>query len=143
MTANATETTPLLARSDDGYDIPNFATLRSNYSSSSSTTSLTLLGQESELESDVEGQKPHKQPQTATPIPWKQISTLCAFRVSDPLAFAQILPYINDMLLSMKVSNDPSKVGIYSGILESAFSVAILLSIYPWARLSGTSSDTL
>lgn len=74
----------------------------------------------------------------STPIPWKQILTLCAFRIADPIAFSQILPYINDMLLAMKVSDDPSKVGFYSGIAESAFSVAVIVFIYPWARLSGT-----
>lgn len=87
------------------------------------------------LPRDVEHSRP---PSSVTPVPWKQILTLCAVRVVDPMSFAQILPYINDMLREMKVA-DPSRVGFYSGIIESSFSVAVIISIYPWARLSGAS----
>jgi len=34
------------------------------------------------------------------------------------------------------LTNDPSRVGFYSGLAESAFSISSLLSIYHWARLS-------
>ncbi|KAG8825582.1 hypothetical protein FRC17_008612 [Serendipita sp. 399] len=72
-----------------------------------------------------------------TPVPWRQILTLCAVRIVDPIAFSQILPYINDMLRDMHVTEDPARIGFYSGIAESAFSFAVMLAIYPWARLSG------
>ena len=76
-----------------------------------------------------------------TPIPWRQLLTLCLVRLVDPICFSQIFPYINDMLLDMGVvgPNEPERVGFYSGLIESAFSVAVAVAIYPWARLSGTS----
>lgn len=77
---------------------------------------------------------------TMTPIPWRQLLTLCLVRLIDPICFSQLFPYINDMLLDMGVvgPNEPERVGFYSGLIESAFSVAVALAIYPWARLSGT-----
>ena len=77
-----------------------------------------------------------------TPIPWRQLLTLCLVRLIDPICFSQIFPYINDMLLGMGVvgPNEPERVGFYSGLIESTFSVAVALAIYPWARLSGASS---
>ena len=79
---------------------------------------------------------------TMTPIPWRQLLTLCLVRLVDPICFSQIFPYINDMLLDMGVvgPNEPERVGFYSGLIESAFSAAVAIAIYPWARLSGTSS---
>ena len=43
------------------------------------------------------------------------------------------------MLLDMRVvgRNAPERAGFYSGLIESTFSVAVALAIYPWARLSG------
>jgi len=61
-------------------------------------------------------------------------------RLVDPIAFTQIFPYINEMMAHLHVTNDPSLVGFYSGLAESAFSVSSLFSIYQWARLSGTIS---
>ena len=76
-----------------------------------------------------------------TPIPWRQLLTLCLVRLVDPICFSQIFPYINNQLLDMGVvgPNEPERVGFYSGLIESAFSVAVAVAIYPWARLSGTS----
>jgi hypothetical protein len=81
---------------------------------------------------------------TMTPIPWRQLLTLCLVRLIDPICFSQIFPYINDMLLDMRVvgPNEPERVGLYSGLIESTFSVAVALAIYPWARLSGMSGLT-
>ena len=75
-----------------------------------------------------------------TPIPWRQLLTLCLVRLVDPICFSQVFPYINDMLLGMGVvgPKEPERVGFYSGLIESTFSVAVALAIYPWARLSGT-----
>ena len=75
-----------------------------------------------------------------TPIPWRQLLTLCLVRLVDPICFSQVFPYINDMLLGMGVvgPNEPERVGFYSGLIESTFSVAVAVAIYPWARLSGT-----
>jgi hypothetical protein len=41
------------------------------------------------------------------------------------------------MMAHLHLTNDPSRVGFYSGLAESAFSIFSLFSIYQWARLSG------
>ncbi|EIN06786.1 MFS general substrate transporter [Punctularia strigosozonata HHB-11173 SS5] len=71
-----------------------------------------------------------------TPLNWFQLGTLCAVRIVEPIAFTQIFPYVNDMMASFRLTDDPSKVGFYSGMVESIFAIAQLLSIYQWARLS-------
>jgi hypothetical protein len=74
---------------------------------------------------------------TSTPLPKAQLVCLCLIRLVDPIAFTQIFPYINEMMAHLHLTNDPSRVGFYSGLAESAFSVCSLFSIYQWARLSG------
>lgn len=74
---------------------------------------------------------------TSTPLPRAQLICLCVIRLVDPIAFTQIFPYINEMMAHLHLTNDPSRVGFYSGLAESAFSVCSLFSIYQWARLSG------
>ncbi|KAG8810715.1 hypothetical protein FRC19_004354 [Serendipita sp. 401] len=99
------------------------------------TESTPLLQHDASPENDAEqGRKTTTTVQT--PVPWRQILTLCAVRIVDPIAFSQILPYINDMLRDMHVTDDPARIGFYSGLTESAFSLAVMLAIYPWARVS-------
>ncbi|TFK55183.1 MFS general substrate transporter [Heliocybe sulcata] len=70
------------------------------------------------------------------PLKKLQLAVLCAVRLVDPIAFTQIFPYINEMMETMHVTDDPSRIGFYSGLVESVFAVAQLISIYQWARLS-------
>ncbi|KAJ8517307.1 hypothetical protein ONZ45_g5488 [Pleurotus djamor] len=85
------------------------------------------------LRDELEGK-----PTTTTPLPIKQLSVLCLLRVLDPLAFTQIFPYINNFMQDLHLTDDPSQVGFYSGLVESVFALAQLLAIYPWAYASGT-----
>ncbi|KAI0637079.1 MFS general substrate transporter [Trametes polyzona] len=71
-----------------------------------------------------------------TPIPKAKLATLCAVRLVDPIAFTQIFPYVNEMMEHIHVTEDHSKIGFYSGLVESSFAVAQVISIYQWARLS-------
>ncbi|KAI0689432.1 MFS general substrate transporter [Cytidiella melzeri] len=71
-----------------------------------------------------------------TPIPKAQLATLCVVRLVDPIMFTQIFPYVNEMMDHLHLTEDRSKTGLYSGLVESSFAVAQLLSIYQWARLS-------
>ncbi|KAI0646944.1 MFS general substrate transporter [Trametes meyenii] len=90
------------------------------------------LGDDSALEnqkSDVRSDKP-------TPLPKAQLATLCIVRLVDPIAFTQIFPYVNEMMEHLHVTEDHSKIGFYSGLVESSFAVAQVVSIYQWARLS-------
>ncbi|KAI9458027.1 MFS general substrate transporter [Russula earlei] len=79
---------------------------------------------------------PAKVRSTSTPIPRSQLICLCLIRLVEPIAFTQIFPYVNEMIAHIHLTNDPSRVGFYSGLAESAFSISSLLSIYHWARLS-------
>lgn len=71
-----------------------------------------------------------------TPLPMAQLATLCIVRLVDPIMFTQIFPYVNEMMDHLHLTEDPSKTGLYSGIVESSFAIAQLFTIYQWARLS-------
>ncbi|KAJ7724068.1 major facilitator superfamily domain-containing protein [Mycena maculata] len=71
-----------------------------------------------------------------TPLPRMQLAALCAVRLVDPIAYSQIFPYVNEFLISLKVTDDPSKIGFYSGLVESSYAVTQLLAIWQWSRIS-------
>ncbi|KAN0075327.1 Major facilitator superfamily domain containing protein [Tylopilus felleus] len=73
---------------------------------------------------------------TPTPIPKGQLAALCTVRIVEPIAFTQLFPYVNEFMSDLHLTDDPSRVGFYSGLVESAFALAQLISIYQWARLS-------
>ncbi|KIM77976.1 hypothetical protein PILCRDRAFT_794993 [Piloderma croceum F 1598] len=72
----------------------------------------------------------------ATPLPLVQLGVLCSVGITDPIAFSQIFPYINNFISSLHVTDDPKRIGFYSG-LESVHAIFQLLSIYSLAKLSG------
>ena len=55
----------------------------------------------------------------STPIPKAQLSVLCAVRLVDPIMFTQIFPYVNEMMERLHITDDPSRTGLYSGIVVS------------------------
>lgn len=55
-----------------------------------------------------------------TPLPKVQLGILCYLRLLDPLNFSQIFPYINEYLAILQVTDDPSRVGFYSGLVVSS-----------------------
>ncbi|KAF8630390.1 hypothetical protein AX15_002946 [Amanita polypyramis BW_CC] len=78
-----------------------------------------------------------RKPSRVTPLPKLQLTALCITRLVDPIAFTQVFPYINEFLASLHLSDeDPSRIGLYSGLVESSFAIAQLCSIYQWARVS-------
>ncbi|CAK5279462.1 unnamed protein product [Mycena citricolor] len=96
--------------------------------SSDETTPLLTDG------SSLEEQRESKA--AATPIPMAQLAALCVARLTDPIAYCQIFPYINALLVSLHVTDDVSKIGFYSGLVESTFAVTQSLTCYYWATLS-------
>ena len=66
---------------------------------------------------NVEGQVP--KPVKMTPIPKLQLATLCLVRLLEPIGFTQLFPYINEMVVNLKLIDDPSKVGFVSGLVVS------------------------
>jgi hypothetical protein len=57
-----------------------------------------------------------------TPLPKAQLATLCAVRLVDPIMFTQIFPYVNEMMDHLRLTDDRSKTGLYSGLVVSASS---------------------
>ena len=78
-----------------------------------------------------------KKSKVVTPLPKAQLASLCIVRLVDPIAFTHIFPYVNEMMADLHLTDDPSRVGFYSGLVESSFAIFQLFSIYQWARLSG------
>lgn len=84
--------------------------------------------------SHLESQPP--QQKSPTPLPVSRLASLCIARLVDPIAFAQLFPYVNEFMSDLHLTDDPSKIGLYSGLVESTFAVSQLLFIYQWAKLS-------
>lgn len=73
----------------------------------------------------------------ATPLPHKQLFVLCLMRMTEPISFTVIFPFVNAMLRANLPSSVPSsQLGYYAGIVESAFAFVQFLTIFWWARLS-------
>ncbi|KAF8609315.1 MFS general substrate transporter [Ceratobasidium sp. AG-I] len=66
----------------------------------------------------------------------KKVTVLMALNAVCPLAFELIYPFINSMIVEIGVTDDPEKVGFYSGIIESVFSVMSLIAILPFGYIS-------
>lgn len=56
--------------------------------------------------------KPHP-----TPIPIGQLAALCTVRLVEPIAFTQLFPYVNEFMSDLHLTDDPSRVGFYSGLV--------------------------
>jgi MFS family permease len=56
--------------------------------------------------------------------------------ITSSLAFEVIFPFVNQMIYELGIVNDPEKVGYYSGLIESLFSVTSLLAVMPCGYLS-------
>lgn len=71
-----------------------------------------------------------------TPLPWLQLFIIAFMRLSDPINFTFIFPFINDLIWQLDLTQDRSKLGLYAGIIESLFAVSQAITILAWARLS-------
>ncbi|CAE6480427.1 unnamed protein product [Rhizoctonia solani] len=80
--------------------------------------------------------EPSQQRPRMTPLPKLQLLSVCVSRVAEPFAYTQIFPYVNQMVWELGVTDDPKKVGFYSGMVDSMFAFAQLLTVYGYGRLS-------
>ncbi|KZP23636.1 MFS general substrate transporter [Athelia psychrophila] len=64
------------------------------------------------------------------------VTPLPKLQLGKPIAYAQIFPYINEYMDYLHVTNDPKRIGFYSGLVESAFALFQLVAIYNMAKLS-------
>ncbi|TKY84624.1 hypothetical protein EX895_006526 [Sporisorium graminicola] len=76
-------------------------------------------------------------PRKPTPLPHKQLFVLCLMRMTEPMSFTVIFPFVNAMLrANLPPSVPSSQLGYYAGIVESTFAFVQFLTIFWWARLS-------
>ncbi|SNX86022.1 uncharacterized protein MEPE_04731 [Melanopsichium pennsylvanicum] len=76
-------------------------------------------------------------PPKATPLPKKQLFVLCLMRLTEPVSFTVIFPFVNAMLRhNLDPSIPSSQLGYYAGLVESSFAFVQFLTIFFWARLS-------
>lgn len=72
---------------------------------------------------------------TAERLPRGQIFLLCYARMTEPVAFFAIFPYIAQMV-QRNGGLPESDVGFYSGLIESVFSLAQMCCLLLWGRLA-------
>ncbi|KAL5482742.1 hypothetical protein ACEPAI_9336 [Sanghuangporus weigelae] len=70
------------------------------------------------------------------PFPWRMAISLYILTCITPLVFDLIFPFVNQMVLENGITDDPERVGFYSGLIESAFAFTSFLSIMPCSYLS-------
>ncbi|KAM5351127.1 hypothetical protein ACJ41O_003850 [Fusarium nematophilum] len=69
------------------------------------------------------------------PLPKLQIFLLCYARMTEPIAFFSIFPFIAQMV--QRNGNLPdTDVGFYSGLIESLFSATQMVVLIAWGRLA-------
>ncbi|SPO27706.1 uncharacterized protein UTRI_04258_B [Ustilago trichophora] len=77
------------------------------------------------------------QPLKPTPLPRKQLFVLCLMRMTEPMSFTVIFPFVTAMLRrNLPPSVPTSQIGYYAGLVESCFAFVQFLTIFFWARLS-------
>ncbi|KAF9061697.1 major facilitator superfamily domain-containing protein [Rhodocollybia butyracea] len=103
------------------------AVSHSNLGESSTTNETTPLLNNARNDQDPEDQEPLVK--EATPLPMLQLLIICFIRLMDPISFTQIFPYVNEFITFLKVTDDPSQTGFYSGLVD--FSRFI-----QWSKLS-------
>lgn len=79
---------------------------------------------------------PSNQPKKPTPIPWGQVIPLIAVRLSEPINFRLILPFLYPMIARFGIAKTPKDISFYAGLLFTAFSFCQTTTIMFWGRLS-------
>ncbi|KAI0489995.1 MFS general substrate transporter [Xylaria cf. heliscus] len=70
------------------------------------------------------------------PFPSRQMLVLAICRICEPIAFMGIFPYVYFMIEDFHVTEDPSRISFYAGLVTSAFTFAEFSTGLLWGRLS-------
>lgn len=73
---------------------------------------------------------------TEDQIPKAQVFLLCFARLYEPIAFFAIFPFINQMIYDTGEVREKTRVGLYSGLIESIFSLTQVVVMIPWGKLA-------
>ncbi|KZT51577.1 MFS general substrate transporter [Calocera cornea HHB12733] len=71
-----------------------------------------------------------------TPLPKAQLFVLCIIMLAEPVSYTQIFPYVNDMCYRLGYAKSEKDVGFISGLIDSLFAIANVLTVMHWGRLS-------
>ncbi|KAF9871187.1 major facilitator superfamily transporter [Colletotrichum karsti] len=114
--ANATETTPLLATKDIA------------------PTADPQISQATTL-NDPEPRQDDAAAEDEKPLPVWQIIFLCYARLVEPMAFFAIIPYVNQMVQD-NGNLEEADVGFYVGLVESLFSLTQAFVMIFWGKIA-------
>ncbi|KAL8891433.1 MAG: hypothetical protein Q9215_001575 [Flavoplaca cf. flavocitrina] len=81
-------------------------------------------------------QRPRSATVSQAPFPYQQLFILALCRICEPIAFMSIFPYIYFMITSFQITNDEDQIGLYAGLVTSAFAFAEFSTGVFWGRLS-------
>lgn len=56
-------------------------------------------------------------PKRITPLPKLQLSLVCLVRLTEPICFLSVFPYINQMLLDVGAAKSPETVGYPAAVV--------------------------
>ncbi|KAK1759441.1 major facilitator superfamily domain-containing protein [Echria macrotheca] len=82
------------------------------------------------------GTDPSRSARQLPPYPSKQLFILALCRISEPIAFMSIFPYIYYMVRDFNITDDETKISFYAGMVTSAFTLAEFSTSLFWGRLS-------
>ncbi|KAJ1864642.1 hypothetical protein LPJ73_000229 [Coemansia sp. RSA 2703] len=71
-----------------------------------------------------------------TPLPWGKLSVLLALRLSEPVNFSLILPFVYQMVKRFGVADSPKDISFYASLLFTSFSLFQTIMVMHWGRLS-------
>lgn len=57
-------------------------------------------------------------------------------RICEPIAFMSIFPYIYYMIEDFHITDDPSQISVYAGMVTSAFTLAEFSTGVIWGKIS-------
>ncbi|KAL6698308.1 major facilitator superfamily domain-containing protein [Trichoderma pleuroticola] len=70
------------------------------------------------------------------PFPVQQMFVLACCRLCEPIAFMSIFPYIYYMIEDFQITEDPTQISVYAGMVTSAFTLAEFATGVMWGKLS-------
>ncbi|EXJ67825.1 uncharacterized protein A1O5_09171 [Cladophialophora psammophila CBS 110553] len=69
-------------------------------------------------------------------FPYRQLGVLAICRLCEPIAFMSIFPYAYRMIESFNITQDESRISVYSGMLITAFAFAEFSTGMLWGQAS-------
>ncbi|KAJ1890277.1 hypothetical protein LPJ81_005965, partial [Coemansia sp. IMI 209127] len=71
-----------------------------------------------------------------TPLPWGKLSVLLAVRLTEPVGYTLILPFMYQMVGDFDIVRDSKDIAFYAGLLLTSYQFLRTLTIMHWGILS-------